>query len=190
MSFDIFKANMLRYMENQGSIKTNQDFAKKLTMEYDMAIRRGLQTINLVSIAKPNTKFMETMVGLAGTLALQKRDGLHHIINDIGKGVIGYWTGATLNNFPVPIVPAKGAYQNIITNSAIVSKPGQFPDMRNQNPTSNSSEFLDLLIMAMEIHLTSIEGIYFTTSLYPGFPVLPPAPGVVNWKGYSVPSEQ
>jgi len=187
MSFSIFKTNMLSYMENQGGIKSHVDFAKKLTMEYDMAIRRGYQIVNTVSVAKPNTELMIAMVSLAGTLALQKQDGLHHIINDIGKGVVGYWTGATLNNFPVPIIPAIGAYQNIITINAIVSKPGQFPDMGQQNPIDNSGLFLDLLIMAMEIHLATIEGMYFTISLYPGFPVLPPAPGIVMWTGYSVP---
>jgi len=187
MSFAIFKSNMLMYMENQGGIKSHVDFAKKLTMEYDMAIRRGYQIVNSVSVAKPNTDMMIAMVSLAGTLALQKKDGLHHIINDIGKGCVGYWTGATLNNFPTPIMPAIGAFQNILTTSTMVSKPGQFPDMKNQSPTTNSGTFLDMLIMAMTIHLSTIEGYYFTTSLYPGFPILPPAPGIVMWTGYIVP---
>jgi len=190
MSFDIFKKNMLAYMGNQSAIESHLDFSKKLTMEYDICMRRGFQIGNSVSVAKANTEMMETQVGLAGTIALQKQKGLHHIINDIGKGVVGYWSGATLNLLPVPIIPAFGAYLNIATNQAMVSKPGDFPDMKNQSPVTNSGQFLDLLIVAMTIHLTTIEGFYFTTSLYPGFPTVPPAPGVVSWVGYNVPPAQ
>ena len=35
---------------------------KKLTMEYDACIRRGIQGINLCSIQKGNTELMESLV--------------------------------------------------------------------------------------------------------------------------------
>ena len=187
MSFEIFKTNMLLYMQNQSGIKKLEDFGTKLTNEYDMAVRRGYQTINNVSVQKPNKDLMETMVNLAGFMALQKQSGLHDIINQIGKGVEMYWIGATLYHFPTPIIPATGAYQNIMTTSAMVTDPGEFPDLGQQYPTNDSGQFLDMLIMGMTIHLLTIKGMYNTISLYPGFPQVPPAPGIVQWTGYTIP---
>ena len=37
MSLDIFKKNMMSYMQNQNGIGSYGDFAKKLTQEYDAA---------------------------------------------------------------------------------------------------------------------------------------------------------
>ena len=54
MSWKIFKNNMSLYMKNQGGIKSSDDFAEKLTNEYDMCVRRGLQTANQVPIMTPN----------------------------------------------------------------------------------------------------------------------------------------
>lgn len=188
MSFQIFKDSMLLYMQNQQGIKSYDAFAHKLTSEYDFTIRRGFQTINNVSVLKTNTELMHTLVNLALTSAIQKREGLHTIINDIGKGILGYWTGATLNLASVPIIPATGTVQNISTTAALVSNPGTFPDTGQQIPTSDSARFLDQLIFGMQIHLLSVEGVYNTVSLYPGFPTIPPAPGILFWKGYSVPN--
>jgi hypothetical protein len=41
MSFQTFKANMNSYMSNQGGIGSYNNFALKLTTEYDMCIKRG-----------------------------------------------------------------------------------------------------------------------------------------------------
>jgi hypothetical protein len=185
MSFDIFKQSMNAYMGNQEGIASYQDFAKKLTLEYDMCMRRGYQSINSVFLQKGNTELMETMVILACGTALQKQEGLHGIINDIGKAVVGYWTGATLNNFPPPIIPAVGSFQNISTTSALVTNPGEFPDMGTQVPTMDINVFLDMLIIAMTIHLTTITGMYMTLSMYPGVPVTI-APGILTWTGFTV----
>ena len=187
MSLQIFKNNMLAYMENQDGIQAYGDFANKLTTEYDLAIRRGFQTINNVTILKPNTELMNTMVNIALTRALQIREGRHDIINQIGKGIVGYWTGATLNLSPPPIIPASGTIQNISTTAALVSNPGTFPTISPQIPSSDSATFIDQLILGIQIHLLSIEGVYNTISLYPGFPTVPPAPGILLWKGFSVP---
>ena len=186
MSFDIFKKNMTSYMQNQEGVTTYQDFAKKLTMEYDMCVRRGYQTINSVIIQKANTEMMETMVVIACSIALQKQKGLHGVINDIGKGVVGYWTGATLNSFPAPIIPAIGSFLNIATVSAMVTNPGKFPEMGMQYPTMNIGVFLDALIMGMTMHLTTISGMYMTLSMYPGVPTTI-APGMLPWTGYTIP---
>lgn len=187
MSFGIFRQNMLSYMSNQRAISSYQDFAKRLTLEYDGTIRRGYQSINKVSVLKTNVKLMENILNFALLTALQKQKGLHDIINQIGQAVEGYWIGTTLNNFPIPIIPAVGAFMNIQTVTASVSKPGVFPDMKLQYPTDNIESFLDMLILGMKSHLFTIEGTYSTISLYPGFPAVPPLPGVVQWVGYEVP---
>lgn len=186
MSYDIFKQNMIRYMGNQGGIKSHTDWAKSFTLEYDSLIRRGYQTINQVSIQKGNIDLMEIQVSLACNIALQKQKGLHDVINDIGKGMTGYWTGAILNQFPTPTIPAVGSFQNISTTSAMVSDPGKFPDLGDQYPTTDTGQFLDSLISGIRIHLTTVKGIYNTVSLYPGVPILV-APGFLQWTGYTIP---
>jgi len=187
MSFALFKQNMLSYMGNQSGINSFSDFAKKLTDEYDMAVRRGFQTINQIPITKDNKQLMNTLVTLACSTALGVREGQHTFIDDIGKGVVGYWTVATLMTGIPPIIPATGAIQNVTTTSAFVTNPGQFPNVGPLITTLDSGVFLDKLIGAMQQHLTTIQGLYITISLYPGFPLVPPAPGIRSWTGFTIP---
>jgi hypothetical protein len=54
-------------------------------------------------------------------------------------------------------------------------------------PTDNSEVFLDQLIASIKRHLPTIQGIYLTSSLSPaGVPI----PGIVQWKGYTIPPEK
>ena len=186
MSFAIFKQSMLGYMENQDGIKAFPEFAKKITQEYDMCIRRGYQTINFIPIQTPNIALMETLVTLACTTALGKQKGKHIFADDIGKGVLGYWTGATLVTGIPPIIPAVGSMLNISTTAAMVTTPGKWTPVGPLTPTDDSGIFLDLLIASMVIHLTTIQGLYITISLYPGAPPFV-APGVLTWTGFTVP---
>lgn len=187
MSFPIFKQNMLLFMNNQEAISSYGDFAKKLTLEYDALIRRGFQTVNNVTIATSNMQLMETLVNAACAQELAKQSGNSGILDGIGRAVIGYWTGATLVNFPPPIIPATGAVYNLATTTASVLNPGTWPTLGPAAPTLDSGTFLDLLIAAMQIHLTSLSGMYITISVYPGWPAVPAAPGVVLWNGYTIP---
>ena len=52
MSWGIFKSNMKGYMSNPIGVASLEVFAKKLTIEYDMCMRRGIQGLNLCSIQK------------------------------------------------------------------------------------------------------------------------------------------
>ena len=165
MSFAIFKQSMLSYMQNQGSIDTYQDFAKKLTDEYDLLIRRGFQTINNIPLQTPNKPLMLTLMNVACLTSLTKRSGKHNFIDDIGKAVLGYWTGATLVVGIPPIIPASFAVSNISTTSAFVINPGIWKPVGPINPTDDSSVFLDRLISSMQTHLTTIQGLYITISL-------------------------
>ena len=94
------------YAESKG-INSYNDFASKLTTEYDLCIRRGTQTINNIPLQTPN-KLMLTLVTAACQMALTKRSGNHTFIDDIGKGVIGYWTEETFVIGIPPPIPATG----------------------------------------------------------------------------------
>ena len=121
MSFQIFKQSMLSYMSNQESIESYNDFAAKITKEYDMCIKRGLQTINQIPIQKGNNNLMETLVKVACATALGKKSGLHTFGDDIGKAVVGYWTGAVLVTGIPPVIPADfKSLANITSTSAPV----------------------------------------------------------------------
>lgn len=187
MSWNTFKSNMLRYMQNQKGINSYNDFASKLTTEYDLCIRRGTQTINNIPLQTPNKALMLTLVTAACQMALTKRSGNHTFIDDIGKGVIGYWTGATLVIGIPPPIPATGAIVNITTTSAFVTNPGTWSPVGQTPPLNDSQVFLDMLTAAMIAHSATPQGLYLTISNYPGFPLVPPAPGVLNFTGWTVP---
>ena len=124
MSLEIFKQNMLSYMQNQQGISSYGDFAKKLTMEYDMAVKRGFDSVNSITIAKGNTELMEsTLNGILNT-ALQQSSGEHPIITNMGPAFIAYWTGATMSSVPPPIIPSPGSTLNVATVSSFITDPG------------------------------------------------------------------
>jgi len=123
MSWQIFKDNILRYANNPDSIKDIDTVAKFYATEYDAAIRRGSDTINHVSIKKGNVDSMQSLFKIA-LLAGQSTNGPYDLVGAMGNGVIAYWTGATLNEFPIPIIPAAGSIQNIGVTSNVVVNPG------------------------------------------------------------------
>ena len=113
MSLEVFKQNMLSYMQNQNGIKSYEDFAKKLTQEYDAACKRGFDTVNGIVVSKGNTELMETILKGVLASALQQPSGEHPIITNLGKAFVGYWTGAQMSLSPPPIIPSPGAVLNI-----------------------------------------------------------------------------
>lgn len=177
---------MLRYMQRPGGIDSLESFAKKLTIEYDIAIKKGFQTLNQTKLISGNTELCEKLITLALKTHLLKTSGQSTIISEIGKGFVGYWSGATMATFPTPIIPAIGALYNILATSSLVLNPGTWSYIAPQLPTTHSGIFLDQLITGIISHLSTISGLYITLSAYPGFPLLPPLPGVLFWQGYSV----
>ena len=186
MSFSVFKSNMLNYMKNQDGIKAYPEFAQKITQEYDMCVRRGFQTVNNIPIQTPNLALMQRSVSLACTTALGKQKGLHTFADDIGKGVVGYWMGATLAVGIPPVIPAPGSMLNVSTTAAFVTTPGTWTPVGPLNTIDDSGIFLDILIAAMRAHIPTIQGLYMTISLYPGVPPFT-APGVLTWTGWTIP---
>ena len=192
MSWGIFASNMKRYMVNQAGITMNT-FAKKLTTEYDACIRRGIQGINLCSIQKGNTELMESLVLIALTKCLSIRSKPNQLITtspilkELGNAVKGYWTGATLNPFPIPPIPAPGSIQNIVVSQNICVNPGSWIVQFELPPVGSPNFFINSFILVAQIHLITLKGMIYTTSLYPSAPSPIPGPGVINWSGYVVP---
>jgi len=190
MSWNNFKSIMNAYMSNPNGVKSKEDFAKQFTQAYDFAmitgsiVTRGFGGAPL-PIQKGNKELMEKMVILACTVALTKQDR-HTFIKDLGKAVLGYWSGATLQLIP-PSIPALGSFQNISSTTAIISNPGTWPETPPEFPTDDSANFLDMFIAYGTTHLTTIQAMVSTISLYPGFPLLPPAPGFITLTGYQLP---
>jgi hypothetical protein len=123
MSWDIFKQNILRVMKNPEAINDIDLVAKTFAIEYDAVIRRGGDIVNGVSIKTGNIQLMEQLFKAAlqkGLASTQPYD----LVGELGNGVLGYWTGATLNEFPFPIIPAVGSTQNIGVVSNVVTNPG------------------------------------------------------------------
>ena len=188
MSWKLFKVNMLLYMNNPIGIATPVQFATKLATEYDSCMRRGGQLIGKESILMGNLPLMLSLLGVAQSTAITKGDpGKHAFLLDVGNAVKGYWTGATLNPFPIYPIPAPGSIQNIVINSAMVTNPGTWPQVPFEIPTNSALTFLEAFVMFAKIHLFTLQGMFMTTSLYPSAPAPVPAPGVANWVGYKIP---
>ena len=82
---------------------------------------------------------------------------------------------------------AKNKRQNIESKKSICTNPGEWKKIGEIFPVDNSEVFIDRLISKLKIHLTTIEGVYQTTSLYPAGNALVSLPGIVEWKGWTLP---
>ena len=123
MSWALFKANILKYANNPNTLPDLQRVAKLWTTEYDAAIKRGYDTVNFVKVKQGNTKLMEELV-YAALLKGQTSKQPYHLVGELGKAVQAYWTGAVLNEVPIPFIPAVGAISNIAVTSNVVINVG------------------------------------------------------------------
>lgn len=182
--YAIFKINMYLFMKFPSANRTPQDFAKKLTQEYDNLIKRGGELLSKVPVAKGNTELMEVLVYLA--LLRQSFTPVDILMNGIGEAIQGYWVGTTLQNTPVPPVPAPGSFQNQSLNNSFVTNIGVW-EPSTSIPANSPLPFINQLVQKIQMHLLTVQGQHLTTSLYPGYPQTPPAPGVLPWVGYMIP---
>jgi len=189
MSWNLFKVNMLLYMNNPIAINSYAQFAVKFATEYDSCMRRGGQLIGKESVLAGNLPLMISLLNVGHAKALTKtQPGKHAFLADVGEAIKGYWTGATLQPFPIYPIPAPGSIQNLILNSGMVTNPGTWPKVPFEIPTLSSLVFLEALVLFAKIHLFTLQGMFMTTSLYPSAPSPIPAPGVANWVGYTIPN--
>jgi hypothetical protein len=185
MSWSIFKSNILIYASNPQLIDDSDTIAEIYAREYDSAVKRGRDSINQISIQRGNYSAMESLFKLAfkaGTLST----GPYDLLGALGRGITLYWSGATMNVFPIPLIPAPGSVQNIAVNTNTVINPGVWPTLPPTPPNNTPTLLIDSFILAATTHLSTISGIINTTSLYPSVPTPIPAPGVIPWTGYVV----
>jgi len=185
MSWEIFKNNILTYADNPKSIRSIDQLANLYAIEYDLAIRRGRDSLHGVSLLNGNLPSLIQAFQAAFKMGLNS-DSSFSLINQIQTGIISYWTGASLQLFPIPIIPAPGSVANVATTSNDVIIYGTWPTFPPTIPTNSTHLFLDLFITAATTHLTTISGIINTISLYPSPTGAVPGPGVIPWNGYVV----
>lgn len=134
MSWEIFKQNILAKANNPDSIKDIDTVAKLYATEYDAAIKRGGDTINRVALKKGNTEIMEQLFKAALQKGLSSTNP-YDLVGEMGKGVLAYWQGAILNEFPFPLIPSPGAISNVGVTSNIVTNPGTWTPAISIPPT-------------------------------------------------------
>lgn len=183
MSWDTFKSNIVAKLSNPKTIQSSDDFAILLAKEYDKVIKGGGDFFNRAPLKQGNYDLMESQFKLAflrGALTV----GKFNLIKELGKGVVSYWRGAKLHNFPIPLIPAKGSIQNLRVTNNIVTSAGIWPPSFPPPYVTETEVWVDLFIKYARMHLRTVRGIAFTDSLYP--PNGNVAPGSVNWFVYDV----
>jgi LAS superfamily LD-carboxypeptidase LdcB len=125
MSWQIFKDNIVRMSDNPDAIPDIDIVAKTYAREYDAAIKRGKDTIEGVSLQKGNVDIMEALFKAALQKGLTSTEP-YDLVGEMGKGVLAYWGGAVMNNFPNPKTLPPGAVSNISVTSNVVMDPGKW----------------------------------------------------------------
>ena len=183
MSWVTFKQNIVRMSENPESINNIDLVAKTYAEEYDACIKRGMDVISMASVKKGNVEMMKTLFKFAlqqGQLSTVAYD----LVGAMGGGVIAYWSSATLNEFPIPIIPAPGTIQNIGVYYNMVMTPGVWKPAFLIPPTTIPQTLVDIFIFYAQTHLATVTGFIITNSLYP--PYATPGPAILNWTGYFI----
>ena len=187
MSWALFKSNILRRTNPSVLENSIDDIANIWATEYDSAVKKGNDLVNFISVQNGNVSVMESLFRLALIQGQNTPVSTFSLVTQFGNGVISYWGGAQMNQFPIPVIPAPGSIQNIAVNSNIVVNPGTWSPQPPLSPNDNRELIIDQFINAATLHLTTISGLIQTTSLYPSAPSPIPSPGVIAWSGYTVP---
>jgi len=189
MSWSLFKRNILRKTNpvNNPTLNVNE-VATIWAEEYEAAVKRGRDFINLEVIQTGNFEIMRNLFRAALLKGLTTPPGTpFSLVNEFGNGVKAYWAGAQMRPFPIPLIPAPGSIQNLQVNSNVVTNVGVWPIYPPIKPASKQIIMVNMFVLAAIVHLFSIGGIIQTTSLYPSAPSPVPAPGVIPWTGYLIP---
>lgn len=181
--WDLFKLQVKAVMIS--SPASSDDLAKIIATAYDSSVKLppAGDLSHKITVLNGNVQLLENLIKIV--LIQQSRSEVQlPIINAIANGFVAYWGGATLQNLPIPMMPAPGAIGNILVTSNIVVNPGiQVSIPFTYEGLDNVDGFINKLIQAANIHLYTVGGWTFTTSLYPGGVT---APGYLPWQGYSV----
>lgn len=179
-----FRQTLKLQMESLAYGNDPSGFARAFTQVYDTAIKQGGDTLNQIPLLVGNTAAMETV--LTSCLIEVQYSKSKNLLDIIGRAVIAYWTGQSLLQGIPPIIPAIGAVANIVNTQSIVlnaGTPGEWKPIPVL-PSNSSDQFINSFITSAKLHLTTVSGFFIVTAQYP--PPAPPAPGIVNWSGYTV----
>ena len=105
MSWQTFKDNILKLSNSPDTIADIDTVAKTYATEYDAAIKRGKDSLHQISLQKGNVEAMTQLFKAALEKGLTST-APYDLVGEMGKGVLAYWAGATMNNFPTPKTPA------------------------------------------------------------------------------------
>ena len=183
MSWQIF-ADEVGAKMRAANWKTSDEFALFFTKKKDECIKEGCDVTTKKAMKKGNTELMYSMLQLTGMQGLVAGTSFYSTyMTSLGNAIKGYWTGAILQTYSIPLIPAVGTLANIQVTSNIVTKPGEFIGVPTL-PITDVASFLNTFISLAQSHLLTIEGTCYTISQYP--PPLPPGPAIINWIGYKI----
>jgi hypothetical protein len=123
MSWQVFKDNVSRVINNPDNIPDIDTVANILATEYDAAMKSGYDSTNNISVKSGDVESMKAAFKSA-LLKGQTSTTPYDLVGELGTGVIQYWTKAILNEFPIPKIPAPGTTSNIAVTSATATIPG------------------------------------------------------------------
>jgi hypothetical protein len=129
MSLSKFAFNVTKFLARPvlgNPIQSKEELSQFLTLEYDLLIRSGTQLFGNTPILSGNTALMQQSLNGAFNKNLASTSTPSSILDDLGQGIISYWTGAQLVPGPPPIIPAQGSIYNISSTSGLVTDPGQW----------------------------------------------------------------
>jgi hypothetical protein len=200
--WSIFKQNILNGCSSYAYSHSYEEFAMFLATEYELALKRGGDTMNGFPIGTGNKELFVTLFIAALERGYNNGANPFNILEEMKGAIEGYWTGAVLASFPNPTVnsggwpttiPAIGSVLNIGPGpgSNSVTNPGEVPPYPTTSPTDkfriDTVVFCNNFVNMAKMHLNSVSGIISTISLYPTAPTPTPAPGIISWSGYLVP---
>lgn len=181
--WDLFKLQVKAVMES--SPASSDDLAKVIATAYDNVVKLppSGDLTNKASVLNGNVQLLENIIKIV--FIQQSRSEVQlPIVNAIANGFVAYWGGARLQNLPIPIIPAPGSIQNIgVTNNMVINPGIQVSIPFTYEGLDNVDGFINKLIQAANIHLYTVGGMTFTTSVY-GNGVT--GPGYMPWQGFSV----
>jgi hypothetical protein len=125
MSWEIFKQNILALANNPNNIPDIDTVANTYAKEYDAAVKRSGDSISKIAVEKGNVEIMEKLFKVALQQGLTAT-GPYDLVAEMGKGVLAYWQGATLQKIPIPIIPSPGSVANIAVTGNSVTNPGKW----------------------------------------------------------------
>jgi hypothetical protein len=139
MSWEIFKNNILSVANNPDQINSIEQVAELYAREYDAAIKRGRDSVHGISLQQGNVEAMKQFFIVALQKGLNSTEP-YDLVGEMGKGVLAYWSGGTMANFPIPIIPAVGAVSNIGVISNTVTTVGVWTPPQPSQPNFKLSE--------------------------------------------------